>query len=195
MIKGYGTCGYEFEALQHYSEMVKHGQEPDEITFLGVLSSCSHGFLIHKGIRYLRIMREEFGIIPRVQHCASMVDLLSQLGFLDEAVTFIKNMEVVPDSVVWLALLSGCCTYRDVRLAECVAKQILLLDHHNCDGFYILMLNLYASTDRWNDVARMRESIRDTGGDGYSVAFAIMSKLKNVKENIKIWNREFFGNL
>ncbi|KAI3873614.1 hypothetical protein MKW92_037806 [Papaver armeniacum] len=123
MIKGYGTCGYEFEALQHYSEMVKQGQEPDEITFLGVLFSCSHGFLIHKGRRYFLIMREEFGIIPRVQHCASMVDLLSQLGFLDEAVTFIKNMEVEPDSVVWLALLSGCCTYRDVWLAECIKSR------------------------------------------------------------------------
>ncbi|KAI3886404.1 hypothetical protein MKX03_036691 [Papaver bracteatum] len=130
--------------------MVKQGQKPDEITFLGVLSSCSHEFLIHEGRRYFRIMREV------------------RLDFLDEAVTFIKNMEVEPDSVVWLALLSGCCTYRDVRLAECVAKQILLLDHHNCGGFYILMSNLYASTDRWNDVAWMRELIRDTGGDGYS---------------------------
>ncbi|KAI3886406.1 hypothetical protein MKX03_036693 [Papaver bracteatum] len=168
MITGYGTSGFEFEALQLYSEMVKQGQEPDEITFLGVLSSCSHGCLIQEGRRYFRIMREEFGIIPGVQHCASMVDLLSRSGFLDEAVTFIKNMEVEPDSVIWLALLSGCCTYRDVKLAECVAKQILFLGYHNCGGFYVLMSNLYASTDRWNDVARMRKMIKDNGEDGFS---------------------------
>ncbi|KAI3873616.1 hypothetical protein MKW92_037808 [Papaver armeniacum] len=168
MIMGYGTSGFEFEALQLYSEMVNQGQEPDEITFLGVLSSCSHGCLIQEGRRYFRIMREEFGIIPGVQHCASMVDLLSRSGFLDEAVAFIKNMEVEPDSVVWLALLSGCCTYRDVKLAECVAKQILFLGHHNCGGFYVLMSNLYASTDRWNDVARMRKMIKDNGEDGFS---------------------------
>ncbi|KAI3966573.1 hypothetical protein MKW92_045586 [Papaver armeniacum] len=144
MIMGYGTSGFEFEALQLYSEMVNQGQEPDEITFLGVLSS------------YTSDHEEEFGIIPGVQHCASMVDLLSRSGFLDEAVAFIKNMEVEPDSVVWLALLSGCCTY------------ILFLGHHNCGGFYVLMSNLYASTDRWNDVARMRKIIKDNGEDGFS---------------------------
>ncbi|MCL7043793.1 hypothetical protein MKW94_027362 [Papaver nudicaule] len=180
MIMGYGTC-----------EMVKQGLEPDEITFLGVLASCSHGGLIQEGRRYFRIMREEFGINPGVQHCASMVDLLSRSGLLDEAVMFIKNMEVEPDSVVWLALLNGCCIYRNVKFAECIAKQILLLGHHNYGGFHVLMSNLYASTDRWNDVARMRKMMRDTGEDGFSGTSLIESNaFEHSQDNVSQHNNE-----
>lgn len=167
MISGYGLSGHEHEALSCYSKMQEQGLEPDGITFLGVLSACTHGGLVQEGTRYFQSMKEDFGMIPGLQHNACMVDLLSRAGFFKEALIFVKNMEVEPDSAVWGALLSSCCIYQELKLGECLAKRLFLLDY-NSGGLYVLMSNLYAGQGRWDDVARVRKMMRDTGGDGSS---------------------------
>ncbi|XP_077213570.1 tetratricopeptide repeat (TPR)-like superfamily protein [Tasmannia lanceolata] len=167
MILGYALYGLEKKALDLYTKMRERGERPDEITFVGVLSACSHGGLVKEGRQYFKLMTEVFDLSPGVEHYACVVDLLGRAGLLDEAVMFIKNMEVEPDSVVWGALISACCTHRDIKLGECLAKRVFLLDHQNC-GLYVLMSNLYAVTGRWDDVARMRKMMKDIEGDGYA---------------------------
>ncbi|XP_019054914.1 PREDICTED: pentatricopeptide repeat-containing protein At2g04860 [Nelumbo nucifera] len=161
MISGYGLYGLENQSLACYSKMLGQGLEPDEITFLGVLSTCSHAGLVHEGQRYFRIMTEEFGVSPGMQHYACMVDLLGRAGLLGEAIDFIKKMKIRPDSVVWGALLGASCIYQEVELGECLAKWIILSDCHH-GGLYVLMSNLYAAAGRWDDVARVREMMRST---------------------------------
>ncbi|KAJ6679124.1 PPR CONTAINING PLANT-LIKE PROTEIN [Salix purpurea] len=167
MISGYSWYGLEHKALNCYNKMRERGVEPDRITFLGVLAACIHGSLLHEGKRHFRIMREEFGLVPNLQHCACMVGLLGRAGLFEEAVLFIKKMESEPDSAVWGALLNACCIHQEVKLGECLAKKMYLLDYKNC-GLYVMMSNLYAATDRWSDAAKMREIMRDIGGDGTS---------------------------
>jgi pentatricopeptide repeat protein len=167
IISGYSLYGLEHKALCCYSEMRAQGLKPDKITFLGVLAACTHGGLVQEGRRYFQIMREEFGMVPGLQHHACMVGLLGRAGLFEEAMLVIKNMEIEPDSAVWGALLSACCIHQEVRLGECLAKKLLFLDCNN-GGFYVLMSNLYAVKGRWDDVARLREMMRDTGGDGCS---------------------------
>ncbi|OAY22936.2 hypothetical protein MANES_18G037000v8 [Manihot esculenta] len=165
MIAGYSLYGFERKALTCYSEMLEQGVEPDKITFLGVLAACTHGGLVHEGRRYFQIMTKEFGMAPTLQHSACMVGLLARAGLFEEVLSFIKNMETEPDSAVWGALLSACCIHQKVKLGECLAKKLYLLDCRN-GGLYVLMSNLYAVTGRWDDVARVREMMRDGGGDG-----------------------------
>ncbi|GMI64943.1 hypothetical protein like AT2G04860 [Hibiscus trionum] len=172
MITGYGISGFENKALSHYAELRKRGLKPDKITFLGVLAACIHGGNVDKGRRYFHIMMEEFGISPSLQHCASMVTLLSRGGYFEEALLFIRNMECDPDSAVWGALLDGCCIHQEVKLGEYLAKKLYLLDHTN-GGLYVSMSNLYASEGMWDDVARVRQIMKDTGGDGSSGASLI----------------------
>ncbi|XP_057975565.1 pentatricopeptide repeat-containing protein At2g04860 [Malania oleifera] len=167
MISGYSLCGLEHKALSSYSIMLEKGLKPDKITFLGVLSACTHGGLIQEGRKYFQIMREEFGIAPGLQHSACMVSLLGRAGMFEEALGFVKSMEIEPDSTVWGALLGACCIHQEFRLGESLAKRLFFLDY-NSGGFYILMSNLYAAKGRWDDVARVREMMRDTGGDGCS---------------------------
>lgn len=181
MISGYGLSGHEQKALSCYSQMQEQGLKPDRITFMGVLSACTHGGLVEEGQRYFQSMREEFGMTPELQHNACMVDLLSRAGFLEEAVVFVKNMEVEPDCAVWGALLSSCCIHQELKLGECLAKRLFLLDYSS-GGLYVLMSNLYASRGRWEDVARVREIMRDTGGDGSSgISLIEVSSLENIK--------------
>ncbi|KAL5705735.1 alpha-amylase [Ranunculus cassubicifolius] len=167
MISGYGMCGLEQKAIGNFSEMVRIGIKPDEITFLAVLSACSHTGLVEDGLKYFRMMNEIFGLEPGAQHCACMVDLFSRAGLLDEAFIFVHNMKAEPDSVVLLALLGACYMHKEVKLAEYVAKKIFLLDQRN-SGVYVLMSNLYATAERWNDVAKVRNMKSDTGDDGFS---------------------------
>ena len=184
MISGYGLSGHEHRALSCYSEMQEQGLKPDRITFLGVLSACTHGGLVWEGKRYFRSMREDFGMIPGLQHNACMVDLLSRAGFLEEAVIFVKNMEVEPDSAVWGALLTSCCIHQELKLGECLAKRLLLLDY-NSGGLYVLMSNLYASKGRWDDVARVRKMMKDTGGDGSSgISLIEVSSLEKMNNSL-----------
>lgn len=165
MISGFSLYGFERRALLCYSEMRERGLEPDRITFLGVLAACTHGGLIDEGRRYYDIMTKELGMVPNLQHYACMVGLLGRAGLFEEAMDFIKNMTLEPDSAVWGALLHACWIHQDLKLGESLAKKFLFLDQEN-GGFYVLMSNIYADKGRWDDVARIREMMRGIGGDG-----------------------------
>lgn len=196
IISGYSLYGLEHKALGCYYEMRAHGLKPDKITFLGVLAACTHGGLVYEGRKFFQIMREEFSIVPNLQHYACVVSLLGRAGLFEEAMDLVKNMEIEPDSAVLGALLSAACIHQEVRLGECLAKKLFFLDCNN-GGFYVLMSNLYAIQGRWDDVARLREMMRDTGGDGCSgVSIVEMTSFedmnRNLCPNIVKLNRKFW---
>ncbi|KAI9118470.1 hypothetical protein K1719_010802 [Acacia pycnantha] len=107
IISGYTSYGVEHKAFTGYNELQNQGLQPDKITFLGVLSACSHGGLLCEGTEYFRIMMEEYGLMPDLQHYACMVGLLGRAGLFHEAVEFINNMTIQPDSAVWISLEVG----------------------------------------------------------------------------------------
>ncbi|XP_058185593.1 pentatricopeptide repeat-containing protein At2g33760-like [Rhododendron vialii] len=49
MIEGCGAHGLGFEALQLFHQMVEEGIEPNSVTFLSLLSACSHSDILSKG--------------------------------------------------------------------------------------------------------------------------------------------------
>ncbi|KAG5048149.1 hypothetical protein JHK85_009252 [Glycine max] len=104
LLSGCCQLGY----LQIGETLHEQGLEPDKITFLGVLAACTHGGLVYAGMEYFRIMREEYGLMPTLQHYACLVGLLGRAGLFKEAIDIINNMEIRPDSAVWVALLSAC---------------------------------------------------------------------------------------
>ncbi|KAL4194488.1 hypothetical protein AMTRI_Chr05g59550 [Amborella trichopoda] len=53
---------------------------PNEITFTGVLSACSHAGLVIKGLRHFLSMDEEYCVKPGIQHFGCMVELLGRSG-------------------------------------------------------------------------------------------------------------------
>ena len=54
VISSHAQHGCAREALRFFSEMVDAKVVPNEITFLGVLTACSHGGLVDEGLRYVR---------------------------------------------------------------------------------------------------------------------------------------------
>ncbi|XP_077236083.1 pentatricopeptide repeat-containing protein At3g12770-like [Tasmannia lanceolata] len=161
MIVGYGLHGHGHEAINLFHDMVRAGVEPNDVTFIGLLSACNHSGLIDEGWKYFHSMWDH-GIEPRHQHYACVVDLLGRAGYLDEAYEFVVKMPMEPAVTVWGALLSACKIYGNVSLGEYAAERVFALDPLNA-GHYVQLSNLYASAGMWNDVAKVRVLMKERG--------------------------------
>ncbi|KAL5768663.1 hypothetical protein ACOSQ2_015446 [Xanthoceras sorbifolium] len=58
--------------------MLDEGVPPDEVTFIGVLSACSHEGWIEEANKYFNSLSKVYGITPTIEHCACMVNALSR---------------------------------------------------------------------------------------------------------------------
>eukprot|EP01018_Ginkgo_biloba_P030326 Gb_08619 [translate_table: standard] len=162
MIAAYGMHGHGDDALRIFYQMQHAGLKPDPITFVGVLSACSHAGLLDEGLHYFEIMSRDYCITPRVEHYACIVDLLGRAGRLLEAREIIKKMPFDPGAVVWGGLLSACRIHHNVELGEHVAELLFELEPEN-PGNYALLSNIYAEAGRWDDVAKVRRMMKNRG--------------------------------
>lgn len=159
MIKGLAIHGKGNEALEIFSMMERSRVVPNYITFVGLLSACSHGGLVEKGLELFYSMQSQYSIAPRIEHYGCVVDLLGRAGRLTEAYEFIKCMPIEPDAVVWGALLGACRSHQNVELAEESARRLVELEPSH-DGNYVLLSNVFASKGKWEDVAKVRAHMR-----------------------------------
>ncbi|KAF8408808.1 hypothetical protein HHK36_004877 [Tetracentron sinense] len=168
LIVGLAVNGFGKEALELFEELEKEGLVPSEITFVGVLYACSHCGMVDEGFGYFKRMREEYGIVPKIEHYGCMVDLLGRAGLVREAHEFIQNMPLEPNAVVWRTLLGACTIHGHLALGEAARARLLRLEPKHC-GDYVLLSNLYASEKRWSEVQKVRrtmlkEGVRKTPG-------------------------------
>eukprot|EP01018_Ginkgo_biloba_P031942 Gb_37802 [translate_table: standard] len=162
MIAGYSQHGRCKEALQLFEQMQQAGMKPDRITFVNVLSSCSHVGLVDEGWHYFDSMSQDHNIIPSVEHYACMVDILGRAGCLNEAEDFIKNVSFEHGALLWRILLGACRIHGNVEIAERVAECLLELEPHN-SATYVLLSNIYAAAGRRSDVEKVRKIMKDRG--------------------------------
>ncbi|KAF8410769.1 hypothetical protein HHK36_003306 [Tetracentron sinense] len=162
MISAEGLHGEGQRALQLLSEMQAHGFRPNKITYISVLSACSHAGLVEEGKSCFNSMKRDHGVCPTEKHYACMVDLLGRAGRLDEAHDLILRMPIEADVAVWGSLLAACHIHKNWKLGEVVEKQILKLNSHVV-GHRVLLANMYEEAGRLDDVIRMRVEMRRNG--------------------------------
>lgn len=162
MIVGLAINGHGEKALNLFSEMLQTSVRPDEITFIGALSACSHSGFVEEGRQLFLSMITTHGIMPNVAHYGCLVDLLGRAGQLKEALETISNMPMRPNSTVWGALLGASRVYRNVEMAELAACRILELEPGN-GACYVLLSNIYAKCNKWDEVQRVRKMMMDRG--------------------------------
>ncbi|KAJ9680275.1 hypothetical protein PVL29_019554 [Vitis rotundifolia] len=160
MIVGLAMHGQGGKALDLFSEMPKMGIEPDEVTFVGVLTACSHVGLVEEGRKYFEDMSTIYNLRPQLEHYGCMVDLLGRAGLINEAEEFIRNMPIEPDAFVLGALLGACKIHGKVELGESVMKKIEKIEPRK-DGAYVLMSNIYSSANRWRDSLKLRKAMKE----------------------------------
>ncbi|XP_050229235.1 pentatricopeptide repeat-containing protein At4g35130, chloroplastic-like, partial [Mercurialis annua] len=171
MIEGYGVHGMAIEAVQLFDQMLMERVIPNSVTFLSLLSACSHSGLIRQGFELFHFMKWRCHIEPDLDHYTSMVDLLGRCGKIREALTMIMKMVVASDSRIWGALLAACRVHGDKKAAEFAARRLLELESDNV-GYYTILSNIQASVGNWNEVEEVRivmhdKDLRKTPGWSY----------------------------
>ncbi|KAJ0973041.1 hypothetical protein J5N97_021000 [Dioscorea zingiberensis] len=162
LIGGLALHGHGSDALYYFDLMAKSGIKPNEVTFVAVLSACSHSGFVEEGRRYFNSMSKFYHLAPKIEHYGCMVDLLGRAGLITEAYELIKAMPLRADVRIWGAMLSACKAHGNVELSQQILGQLLELE--SCDsGVYVLLSNIFANSDRWGDVTRMRKLMRDMG--------------------------------
>lgn len=162
MLFGYAQHGLGKEAVQQFEEMIRVGIEPNNITFLCVLTACSRAGLLNDGKYYFNLMNK-YKVEPKVSHYVTMVDLLGRAGFLDQAKRFIEEeMSIEPTAAIWGALLGASKMHKNLEMGAYAAERIFVLDPSD-SGPHILLANMYAAAGRWGDAARVRKAMRESG--------------------------------
>jgi len=162
LIGGLAQHGCGKQALEVFEQMKCAGVQPNEVTFVGVLSACSRAGLVDEGHHYFSSLCETHGITPTDAHYGCMVDLLGRAGNLNEAEEFIEKLPFEAGPAIWGALLGACRIHGNVKLAEHAGEYCLKLEPQNA-GVYVLLMHIYAAAGMWDGVARVRNTMKERG--------------------------------
>ncbi|XP_065869746.1 pentatricopeptide repeat-containing protein At1g09410, mitochondrial-like [Euphorbia lathyris] len=161
MILAYSNHGCAYHALQVFARMLRSGANPDEITFVGILTACSHAGLVKKGENFFDSMRSAYGLEPRAEHYSCLVDILGRAGQVNKAMKVVSRMPPHErDGAVLGALLGACRLHRDDRVANEIGKELIEREPTN-SGSYVLLANVYASCGNWNEFAKVRKKMKE----------------------------------
>ncbi|XP_022733928.1 pentatricopeptide repeat-containing protein At1g26900, mitochondrial isoform X2 [Durio zibethinus] len=161
MISGYGIHGLARDAIRLFYRMEEEGFRPNEVTFLTVLSACSHGGLVTEGMNCFDGMIKEYGILPKIEHYGCIIDLFGRAGLLEEAHNFIKRLPIKGDATAWRALLSACRVYGNVELGERVKGVLAGFDNEQHPTDSILLSSTYAIAGMLPYQTRMQAMEKD----------------------------------
>jgi pentatricopeptide repeat protein len=122
--------GMVSKALEHFEQICQESVDIDHVTFVCLLSACSHAGLVDEGIHQFDSMGLVYSISASAEHYVCMVDLLGRAGHMQEAEDLIKTMPFEPHVAVWKVLLGACRIHCNVLMGGQVgALDILLICH------------------------------------------------------------------
>ncbi|KAL5777466.1 hypothetical protein ACOSP7_010392 [Xanthoceras sorbifolium] len=160
MITGFANHGHSQQALDLFEDMLLAGVRPNQITFVGVLSACSNAGMVHEALNYFEMMQKDYKIRPVPDHFVCLIDMFVRLGRLEEALDFIKKMDFEPNEVIWSLLVGGCRRHGNMELGFYAAEQLLKLKPKDPDN-YLMLLGMYLSAERWEDVSRVKNLMKE----------------------------------
>ncbi|KAK9691613.1 hypothetical protein RND81_09G207800 [Saponaria officinalis] len=162
MIDAYGTHGLGKSALEIFSKMQEGPTKPNHVTFLCVISACSHSGLVEEGRYYFEMMKDVYNLEPAMDHYGAMVDLLGRAGLLDDAWDFIQNMPIEPGISVLGAMLGACKIHKNVELGEKTAYRLFELGPDD-GGYHVLLANIYSAASMWDKMSEVRSMMDKKG--------------------------------
>ncbi|KAI5080274.1 hypothetical protein GOP47_0005753, partial [Adiantum capillus-veneris] len=88
------------------------GLEPGESTLPTIFAVCINSGVLREACYYFNVMSQNKGFTPNLQLYSCMVDLLGRTGHLEEAEFFAKTLPLLPDSIMWISLLTNSKTHK-----------------------------------------------------------------------------------
>ncbi|KAK4778875.1 hypothetical protein SAY86_006403 [Trapa natans] len=168
IITGLAQNGFGENAIRLLKKMQDEGHNPNQVTFLAVLSACCHAGLVEEAWDHFKSMKFIYGIEPGSDHYACMVDLLGRAGLLEEAVLLIHSIPFEPPAGVWGALLSASKTHSCLDFAKLAARNLMKLQPDNGTP-YVVLSNLYNASEKRSEgecirVAKESRGVRKSPG-------------------------------
>lgn len=159
MIMGFSVHGLSNETLEIFKAMVESGTLPNSVTFLSILSACSHAGLVSKGWQFFSAMSNVYAIEPGTEHYICMINLLGRAGKIKEAEEFVLKLPFKPGHAIWGALL-GVCGFGEsnAKIANHAAKQVLALDPLNAPA-HVVLCNLHAANGQHIEEKMLRREM------------------------------------
>ncbi|GMH01902.1 hypothetical protein Nepgr_003741 [Nepenthes gracilis] len=161
IIGGLAMHGHAADALALFAQMQTAGVKPDAITFIGVLSACTHLGLVEDGFSYFQSMAD-YSVAPEIEHYGCMVDMYARAGLLHQAIEFVREMPMEADGVIWASLLGACRIHKNVELAELALERLIELEPENPSN-YLMLSNIYGGSGNWKKASTLKVAMRGTG--------------------------------
>jgi pentatricopeptide repeat protein len=151
LISGYAQLGEVRKVLYlFYKMLIEAAVLPDFVTFIILLTTCSHGGLVDEGQLLLYDVVTLYSMKPTIEHYTCMVDLFGRAGRVDKAVAMLAKVPYSERLPMWLALLGACCKWANVDLGRWAFEQSVMLDE-KCAIAYVCMGNIYAAVRMYKE--------------------------------------------
>jgi pentatricopeptide repeat protein len=112
MISAYARSGDYSGAVRCFLQMIARGIDPDELTFFGLLSACSHAIRIEAACDHINSMFATHGMRPSAGHLYCLADLVARMGGLKEAEAILHTIPMIEHlDAGCLSLLGHSGTY------------------------------------------------------------------------------------
>ncbi|KAH7306315.1 hypothetical protein KP509_22G006100 [Ceratopteris richardii] len=143
------------KAFAYLKDMQLEGFQPDEVTFLCVLSAYRQESAIDPSALQFICTHMAGGISLSQEQYSSIVDLLGSKGFLQAAGKMLTKEFMKDDLQAWASLLRHCKMFGNVHLGRQCFDHIQSLDdqYTTC---YELMSALYTDMGMWEDAHQIR---------------------------------------
>ncbi|EFH59525.1 pentatricopeptide repeat-containing protein [Arabidopsis lyrata subsp. lyrata] len=176
LIAGYGRHGNFEKAIDLYNRMEHEGIKPNDVTFLSLLSACSHTGQTELGWKIFNKMINKHGIKAREEHFSCIIDMLARSGYLEEAYELIRSKDgiISLSSSTWGAFLDACRRHGNVQLSKVAASQLLSVEPKKPVN-YINLASVHAANGAWDSALKTRQLMKESGScnktPGYSLVY------------------------
>ncbi|KAF6140057.1 hypothetical protein GIB67_001798 [Kingdonia uniflora] len=167
--------------LKCFREMREKGLKFNEAILVTALSACAQLGLLKQG-QFVHSSMNSVKFPMSVSIGAGLIDMYAKCGCIEMSKKVFSEMprrdvwawnamisglamhnfgkEAVSLFKVWATLLAACKIHGLVELGETIGEKLIQLDPTH-DGNYVLLANIYAKSNKWGDVLRVRKLMVD----------------------------------
>ncbi|XP_024543298.1 pentatricopeptide repeat-containing protein At5g27110-like [Selaginella moellendorffii] len=133
LMAGFSRRGDARTVVGLFHRMIDEGLAANAITFVHILSACSHAGDVRLCSKFLEIMSSKFGVSPSSQHYNCLVDGLGRSNEMDLAVATVSKAMVDHSCdgvtpVAWKTVLGACHKWENVALGKMAFENLAVVN-------------------------------------------------------------------